>query len=203
LKRKDKPPVAYISLLEKFWQTCAENMANNNTTTTRLLTLLNVSATKAGKRKWAAYDDYSPVQKLNKRKNKSVKTVSVPGEIDQVSAPAPTTKDPEMEIGEGNWEVEEVSDDTVEGAFLNVLVFLINPPSLVDSSDPYELHFGCKPSCLSELSRNAVDGRRWKSVKTLSGRLGPTLESVPKGSEASSSKKIDNVSFSICFNAVF
>lgn len=38
-----------------------------NGTTTQLLTLLNVSATKAGKRKWLL-DDLKPTQKLNKRR---------------------------------------------------------------------------------------------------------------------------------------
>lgn len=45
-------------------------MADDNSTTTRLLTLLNVSATKAGKKKW---EPYVPAVKLNKRK--SVKLV--------------------------------------------------------------------------------------------------------------------------------
>ena len=38
-----------------------------NETTTQLLTLLNVSATKAGKRKWIT-DDSRPKEKLNKRR---------------------------------------------------------------------------------------------------------------------------------------
>ncbi|KAJ3726901.1 digestive organ expansion factor [Lentinula raphanica] len=41
-------------------------MVDENSTTTRLLTLLNVSATKAGKRKW---EPYVPADKLNKRKS--------------------------------------------------------------------------------------------------------------------------------------
>jgi U3 small nucleolar RNA-associated protein 25 len=39
-----------------------------NEATTQLLTLLNVSATKAGKRKWIL-DDTKPAEKLNKRRN--------------------------------------------------------------------------------------------------------------------------------------
>lgn len=38
-----------------------------NETTTQLLTLLNVSATKFGKRKWSS-DDSRPKEKLNKRR---------------------------------------------------------------------------------------------------------------------------------------
>jgi len=41
---------------------------SSQSVTTRLLTLLNVSATKAGKRKWSDTEQYIPAQKLNKRK---------------------------------------------------------------------------------------------------------------------------------------
>ena len=41
---------------------------NSNSTTTRLLTLLNVSATKAGKRKRAYYEETKPTEKLNKKR---------------------------------------------------------------------------------------------------------------------------------------
>lgn len=47
-----------------------------NETTTQLLTLLNVSATKAGKRKWIL-DDARPAEKLNKRRNVQFGDVSV------------------------------------------------------------------------------------------------------------------------------
>jgi U3 small nucleolar RNA-associated protein 25 len=43
-------------------------MDDGNSTTTRLLTLLNVSAVKTGKRK-RDFNDSVPVQKLNKRKS--------------------------------------------------------------------------------------------------------------------------------------
>lgn len=38
-----------------------------NETTSKLLTLLNVSATRPGKRKWI-FDDHTPSSRLNKRK---------------------------------------------------------------------------------------------------------------------------------------
>jgi U3 small nucleolar RNA-associated protein 25 len=44
-------------------------MDDGNSTTTRLLTLLNISATKAGKRKRTYEDEFVPSQKLNKRKS--------------------------------------------------------------------------------------------------------------------------------------
>lgn len=43
-----------------------DKMEDGNSTTTQLLTLLNVSATKLGKRKWDA--EKGPSEKLNKRK---------------------------------------------------------------------------------------------------------------------------------------
>lgn len=43
-------------------------MDDGNNTTTRLLTLLNVSAVKNGKRK-RVFEESSPIQKLNKRKS--------------------------------------------------------------------------------------------------------------------------------------
>ena len=42
-------------------------MDRGNETTTQLLTLLNISATKAGKRKWLV-DESRPKEKLNKRR---------------------------------------------------------------------------------------------------------------------------------------
>ncbi|KAF5357301.1 hypothetical protein D9758_005878 [Tetrapyrgos nigripes] len=115
-------------------------------------------------------------KKLNKRKNKTVKTVSVSEEISPSAAPTLTTVKAKIAVDEEAQEAQEVVDDVVD-----------------DSSDPYELHFGCNPACLSESSRNAVDARHWKSVKISGGRLGPTLESVPEGSEAGPSRKTDNI----------
>jgi U3 small nucleolar RNA-associated protein 25 len=44
-------------------------MDDGNSTTTRLITLLNISAVKTGKRKRLFDDDSAPVRKLNKRKS--------------------------------------------------------------------------------------------------------------------------------------
>lgn len=46
-------------------------MDDGNSVTTKLLTLLNVSATKIGKRKWTYEDLFEPPAKLNKRKSAS------------------------------------------------------------------------------------------------------------------------------------
>jgi len=86
-------------------------MAADNNTTTRLLTLLNVSATKAGKRKWA---DYVPAEKLNKRKTKTVKTVSITEQANETPQVSREDKD-EMDVDEEAQETKEIEEDTVEG----------------------------------------------------------------------------------------
>lgn len=58
--------IEFLLVFRCLLQPCA--MDDDNSTTTRLLTLLNVSAVKAGKRKWL-YEDPVPSHKLNKRKS--------------------------------------------------------------------------------------------------------------------------------------
>lgn len=55
--------------ITKFKHFSADDMDDGNTITTRLLTLLNVSATKAGKRKRTYEDELLVGEKLNKRKS--------------------------------------------------------------------------------------------------------------------------------------
>ena len=88
-----------------------------NETTTQLLTLLNVSATKAGKRKWIL-DDAKPVEKLNKRRNVQFGEVQVK-ELED--SPEETPKD----VDEGNTLVDdeeeaneiEAGDEAAQGAY--------------------------------------------------------------------------------------
>ncbi|KAF5377707.1 hypothetical protein D9757_009357 [Collybiopsis confluens] len=128
-------------------------MSDENTTTTKLLTLLNVSATKAGK-KW---DPYIPAHKLNRRKS-----TQLPEDITE-KAP----QDFQIVNGEEDQEMAEPDEER---------------------QDPYELHFGRSPVHLSEAARSSVDQKSWKSQKSSRGRLGPTYESVPEGSNAGPSQ---------------
>jgi U3 small nucleolar RNA-associated protein 25 len=73
-------------------------------TTTRLLTLLNVSAVKAGKRK-RTYEDTVPGDKLNKRKSARI---SLP-EIEKVAAAA-SNGVPDAETEEN----AEIAEDKAE-----------------------------------------------------------------------------------------
>ncbi|KAJ7824661.1 digestive organ expansion factor [Mycena olivaceomarginata] len=126
-----------------------------NDTTTRLLTLLNVSATKAGKRKWTAADEF-PSEKLNKRsKSARFATDAEP----EVSAVAEVTVDTAEDTGPA----EEEVDDEAGG------------------SDVYESHFGRTPALLSESSRAAVDRHAWTTSRRTSGKLGAVVELVPEG----------------------
>ncbi|EEB89767.1 hypothetical protein MPER_12104 [Moniliophthora perniciosa FA553] len=66
---------------------------------------------------------------------------------------------------------------------------------VVDSADPYEQHFGCKPLGLYDSSRSSIDNRLWKTVKSTHGKLGPTIQSIPEGSEPRPSGKVENADF--------
>ncbi|KAE9403904.1 digestive organ expansion factor, partial [Gymnopus androsaceus JB14] len=118
--------------------------------TTRLLTLLNVSATKAGKKKW---EPYVPANKLNKRKPVRM--------ADSENLPVPVQEDVQMAEVQ---EIPAVNEDV----------------EVEDAKDPYEQHFGCSSAHLSQNSRSSVDRKAWSSQKSLRGKLGPTYESFPE-----------------------
>ncbi|KAJ3826010.1 digestive organ expansion factor [Lentinula raphanica] len=136
-------------------------MVDENSTTTRLLTLLNVSATKAGKRKW---EPYVPADKLNKRK--SVKLM-------ENESPA----------------IEENSEDVQMADAVQEQETIIEEDETEDTTDPYELHFGCNSAHLSEAARSSVEKRAWHHTKSSRGKLGPTYESVPEGCDPGASIK--------------
>ncbi|KAJ7451734.1 digestive organ expansion factor [Mycena galericulata] len=137
-------------------------MSDANSTTTRLLTLLNVSATKAGKRKWAAVDEFAS-EKLNKRKSARFADspdLQAPAEI-IIDAPAGPTETEPPDV--------EAEDEGVSGL------------------DAYETHFGPTPALLSESSRAAVDRNAWTTSRGTHGKLGTVVEVVPEGSQPGTS----------------
>ncbi|KAG6884055.1 hypothetical protein C0993_001818 [Termitomyces sp. T159_Od127] len=114
--------------------------------TTALLTLLNVSATRAGKRK-VQEEVFVPAEKLNKRKSARIsETASTPEAADAESH--------EEQVPEKEETVQEESNDAL------------------DVTDAYELHFGNDPPILSESSRVAVEAKSWTTSKTRNGCLG-------------------------------
>jgi U3 small nucleolar RNA-associated protein 25 len=103
-------------LFNSFTTFSALTMNDADITTTRLLTLLNVSATKAGKRKWTAVDDF-PSEKLNKRKTARFMMDSEP---DEIPAVAEVIIDTIMEpVDTGTPEVEAGDEGAVPEISLN------------------------------------------------------------------------------------
>ncbi|KAI0645784.1 digestive organ expansion factor [Trametes meyenii] len=143
---------------------------DSSSTTTRLLTLLNVSATKAGKRKRTFIEETRPTEKLNKKRavqivipeESSERTSQEPADRVDKDAQPPT----EQEEGAPGGEAEDEP-----GA----------------EADPYEAHFGLHPIVLTESAREAVDRRAWSQQRDKLGKLGGVVESVPEGAEVSSS----------------
>ncbi|KAG6817500.1 hypothetical protein H0H87_008126 [Tephrocybe sp. NHM501043] len=125
--------------------------------TTSLLTLLNVSATKSGKRK-VPEDVFVPAEKLNKRKSP------------RFSEPAPTS--------------QKDADQPEETAAADKEIVLDEVPETSDGKDAYELHFGINPTSLTESSRTAVDSNTWTTTKVRRGCLGSAVLSLPSGPEA-------------------
>ncbi|KAJ3544901.1 hypothetical protein NM688_g5691 [Phlebia brevispora] len=143
-----------------------------NETTTQLLTLLNVSATKAGKRKWV--EDHSrPKEKLNKRRVVLLDepTVNiVPADEEEDTPVENEDKDEEPKSGghaEEKGEGENKEDDAED-----------------TSENPYESHFGPKSSVISEQKRTAVDNKSWKTSRHKFGKLGSMVEYSPDTPDA-------------------
>ncbi|KAH9948966.1 digestive organ expansion factor [Amylocystis lapponica] len=134
--------------------------------TTRLLTLLNVSATKTKKRK-RVYDDPKPTERLNKRRSV---TVQFSTDEETVARDAP---DPAAAEDEPNITVQAADD---EEQIQNVED---------DAGDPYEEHFGAKTAVLTETAREVADRRAWKTAREKYGRLGLVEQTSPEGSTSS------------------
>jgi U3 small nucleolar RNA-associated protein 25 len=95
-------------------------MDDGNSTTTKLLTLLNVSATKIGKRK-RTKSDFVPAEKLNKRKSISFGEPvqsKAPSEKENVIVVEPLNE-PTVAPAEGGG--AEETDPEVEGSFNGAL----------------------------------------------------------------------------------
>ncbi|KJA17536.1 hypothetical protein HYPSUDRAFT_206129 [Hypholoma sublateritium FD-334 SS-4] len=148
-------------------------MDDGNSVTTKLLTLLNVSATRIGKRK-RPQDDFVPSEKLNKRKS-----------ITFAETPTEKSNEDAMDVEKDAYEPSvNISTDEQEGGADH---------ETISSSDGYESHFGVNPSSLSEASRTSVQSRSWANSRVKVGKLGSAIVSVPSNSEASTSAISSNV----------
>ncbi|KAJ2932276.1 hypothetical protein H1R20_g4822, partial [Candolleomyces eurysporus] len=135
---------------------------DGNTVTTKLLTLLNVSATKLGKRK-VVEEDFVPAEKLNKRKSISFSDKVSIKRLDAEEQHVEEERVMETDKADAEDDAMDVDEDA----------------DVQDSSDPYETHFGPNSSVLTETVRTAVDQGAWKTSKEVLGRLGPATVSVP------------------------
>ena len=146
--------------------------------TTKLLTLLNVSATKVGKRKQPVDDVLAqPGEKLNKRRAISFDDRSKsPDEQERAGDEAAQVSVDEEAADEA---AEEEAD---EESSCTPLPTSVSAPSdaVVDNvEDPYELHFGAKTTLPTEAARNAVEQKTWATYRDKHGRLGPVITSYP------------------------
>ncbi|EJF65447.1 digestive organ expansion factor [Dichomitus squalens LYAD-421 SS1] len=135
----------------------------SSSTTTRLLTLLNVSATKAGKRK-RAYEESKPAEKLNKKRVVHITTPEDKSGSSEESRPSEEKGNDAVEQQEAVDSEEHTDDDE-------------------QSMDPYEAHFGLSPSVLTDRAREAVDQKSWTTRREKCGKLGGVAESVPEGAD--------------------
>ncbi|KAI0786769.1 digestive organ expansion factor [Abortiporus biennis] len=133
--------------------------------TTQLLTLLNVSATKAGKRKWEEGDN-KPSEKLNKRKTLHFEDIPQP----QPSTSATTLEDTESRKSESE-EVQKDEDEEMDDKTEDV-----EEEKEEDVEDPYEVHFGANSKLVTDSRREIADNKSWKTSKGKHGKLGGIVE---------------------------
>ncbi|KXN84148.1 U3 small nucleolar RNA-associated protein 25 [Leucoagaricus sp. SymC.cos] len=150
-------------------------MDDGNSVTTKLLTLLNVSATKVGKRKRTYEEDLVPSAKLNRRKSASFADTTPQQDDEKEGADAP--EDVDMDGGGKVVEEAEGAEDEEDESPANA----------------YEQHFGNNSAVLSESARNAVDSRSWKAINEKLGSLGQATVSIPQPSEAKTSLPIPDI----------
>ncbi|TFK18290.1 digestive organ expansion factor [Coprinopsis marcescibilis] len=142
--------------------------------TTKLLTLLNVSATKIGKRK-RPIEEFVPAGKLNKRKSISFsETVSI-------KTLEPDHQDQEEEEKEDETAAVETPEREEEEA------------TIQNTEDHYENHFGPSSAVVSEQGRLAVDQNSWTTFKETVGKLGPAVVAVPNIPQATTSKVLADI----------
>ncbi|KAL5484956.1 UTP25 [Sanghuangporus weigelae] len=153
----------------------ALGLEDPNDTATKLLTLLNVSATRSVKRKRFndALGAAEPV-KLNKRKS-----VRIAGESSEG-----TTSQPEK--GEDATDSAGTEDKASEDVNAERNIIPEEDEKDEDStSSPFQVHFGSDSSLLYEKSRAAIDSRSLSVRKEKKDRLGTVVEYLPESHEKS------------------
>ncbi|KAF8499653.1 digestive organ expansion factor [Russula emetica] len=138
-----------------------------NSPTTKLLTLLNVSAAKSSKRKFSDHQGSpTPKQKLNKRRAE----ILVPGNDDMESI-EPEVGEPGQGDSAGKAGVGEAAD-------------------VSDAEEPtYEQHFETAPSLLNQSAIESVNKRVWSVANSSFQKLG--CVAISKVEELNSSGKME------------
>lgn len=151
-----------------------------NSPTTRLLTLLNVSALKSRKR---PSEDPYPREKLNKRRYldstaNGSRTEPEPSELQNVA-----TSQPDDDLDAVEQEIDECQGDQNDPACEPPTH--CSPPKTLSQSvfpqvrNPYDQQFGPNPEILTERSRAAVDQKHWKSHRERIGKLSAVASVLP------------------------
>lgn len=158
----------------------ALDLEEDNNTTTRLLTLLNVSALRSSKRKGTDSIEPTPRVVLNKRR-------FVQLDVADPTPVAPKTDEgkPEAPPATGTCgtvtAVEYMEDDQGACDLLDT-----NSASsdviLAEEQDPYEEHFGAQSSHLSPTSQGSIERDCWRTTRSNWRTLGSVIESVPESS---------------------
>lgn len=151
---------------------------DENTPTTRLLTLLNVSALKSRNR---PSETPYPREKLNKRRHLNSTTDGPrpePPSEPQVYQPGDDLDVDEQEIDEYQGDQSDLAGKPLPTALSTQLSQSASP----QVHNPYDQHFGSSPEILTEHSRMAVDQKRWKTRREKIGKLHAVASVLPETS---------------------
>lgn len=154
-------------------------MDDGNSTTTRLITLLNISAVKTGKRK-CTFDGPVPVRKLNQRKSVLFADAS-----NDAEEPVSAIETEGSEIAEVEQKDATEENESQGALILYCILFKITDENLTAILESYERHFGMNPVVLTQSSREAVDRRAWALSKEKLGKLGSIAVVSPDGAAQS------------------
>ena len=146
-----------------------------NSPTTRLLTLLNVSALKSKKR---PTENPYPCEKLNRRKLPSTAEPQCEPELSGLQNATHTSDGVNAKQDMDGCQHEQ-NDSECEHLHRSV------PRRLSRSVFPqahnlYDEHFGPNPEILTEHSRTLVDAKQWKSSREKIGKLNAVASVLPE-----------------------
>ncbi|KAH7913241.1 digestive organ expansion factor [Hygrophoropsis aurantiaca] len=145
-----------------------------NTPTTRLLTLLNVSALKRKR----PLDSDSPVPEISRQKLNKRKAVGFAANLE--SGPSKVVDSGDVEDGSKN-----ENQDTEEDLGANAGGEANDATVALES---YESHFGPEPNILTESSRNVADKRQWKSARVQISKFSAITSMLPTDSNSLDAK---------------